>query len=104
MSSDTSQRRTQRPIPAAAADLPHSGVVTVSQVAATGAAMLALVCDRCGRRGRLGVARLLRERGPSTSLPTIAQELTADCPRRGTRDTYNRCDPYWPGLAALLMD
>lgn len=99
MSSNTYRHRTQSSNLGATADPPHSGVVVIADVAATGTAMLALACDRCGR---LSVARLLQERGPDTALPVIASELTAECPRRGTRDTYDRCDPYWPGLAALL--
>lgn len=82
---------------------PRAGVTTVGQVAALGGVMLTLACDRCGRRGRLSVARLLAEWGEHAALADIMDELTANCPRRVTHGVYDRCDPRWPDLSALLM-
>lgn len=42
---------------------------------------LVIACDRCGRRGQLSVARLIRERGLDCTLRAIVDEAAADCPR-----------------------
>ena len=65
--------------------------------------MLTLACDRCMRQGRLNVARMLTEWGEHAALADVADELSADCPRRGTPNIYDRCDPHWPELPRLLM-
>jgi len=49
---------------------------------------LALVCERCGRRGRYSVARLVKLYGRDANLADWRGRMTADCPHRG-----NHSDP-----------
>ena len=62
-----------------------SGVVTLGQMAAlfadAGLTMLEVSCNRCPRRGRLSIARLLAEHGPALPGPELRRIIAADCPR-----------------------
>ncbi len=63
-----------------------SHLITLGQ-AARHVAMLTLACNRCGRGGRLSVARLLAEWGEHMALADISDEITASCPQRQARST-----------------
>ena len=52
------------------------------------------VCRKCGRRGRLRTARLLREHGPDTPVPELSRALVGKCPQVRSTDIYDRCDAY----------
>ena len=65
--------------------------------------MLTLACNRCGRRGRLSVARLLAEWGEHMALADISDAITADCPARKARGPYERCAVHWPDLSDLFV-
>ena len=64
--------------------------------------MLTVACSRCDRRGRVSVHRLIADHGPDKPLPAILAGLAADCPRRGDGSWFDRCDPHFPDLPALL--
>ena len=78
---------------------PH--LITLGQ-AARHVATLTLTCNRCGRRGRLGVARLLAEWGEHMALADITDDVTASCPQRKVRGVYERCAVHWPDLPSLF--
>jgi hypothetical protein len=51
---------------------------------------LAVSCDRCGRRGRYSVARLLKRHG-DIGLPDLLAALAADCPKRHANRFDDMC-------------
>ena len=78
---------------------PH--LVTLGQ-AARHVAMLTLACNRCERRGRLSVARLLAEWGEHMALADISDDITAGCPQQTARGVYDQCAVHWPDLPGLF--
>ncbi len=79
---------------------PH--LITLGQ-AARHVAMLTLACNRCGRRGRLSVARLLAEWGEHMALADISDYITASCPARKAHSIYEQCSAHWPDLPGLFV-
>jgi hypothetical protein len=77
-------------------------VLLLSDLIGGRADFLELVCDRCGRRGRLSMARLAQEYAPDTPLPTIMWAKVGDCPHRNARQERERCDPYSPTLLGMF--
>jgi hypothetical protein len=67
--------------------MPRAGAIILSDLTAK---TIGVVCDKCGRRGRYSVARLLNKHG-DIGLPELAAAVSADCPRRGGADFYDRC-------------
>ena len=64
--------------------------------------MLTLACDRCGRRGRLSVTRLLAEWGEPMVLADIMDDIAASCPQWKVRGVYKQCAVHWPNLPDLF--
>jgi hypothetical protein len=65
-------------------------------------AMLDVACRKCGRRGRLHIARLRRDRGPSEPVPDLIRALVGECPRLRSTDIRDRCDAHCPDISALF--
>lgn len=66
------------------------GVITLGEKRAKGMTMLAVACNRCERRGRLKIERLIAEHG------TGVLDLRAICRRRfyyGTRSGKKAVEP-----------
>ena len=78
-------------------------VITLSDVAERGAAMIEIRCGRCERAGRLSVARLLAEHGPNASMGVVMRAQVGDCPNRESTQIQERCDPYCPDLVRLFF-
>jgi hypothetical protein len=55
-------------------------------------AHLDVACSRCDRRGRLSVARLIEQHGPSTTLRDAVAGINAECPIREAHGVMERCD------------
>ena len=79
---------------------PH--LITLGQ-AARHVAALTLACNRCRRRRRLNVARLLAEWGEHMAMADISDHITARCPARKAHSIYERCDAHWPDLSGLFV-
>lgn len=62
-------------------------------------ALLDVRCTRCGRQGRLRLARLIALYGKDARLPDVRHRLSADCPRHDG-SIHERCDVYFPELAS----
>ena len=58
--------------------MPEGGATLLSDLARDA---LAVLCDRCGRRGRYSVAGLLERHG-DIGLPDLLAVLARDCPKR----------------------
>jgi len=55
--------------------------------------MLDIACWRCSRRGRLSMARMLRDLETEAPVWTVWATLNADCPHRESMDVFRRC--HW---------
>ena len=62
--------------------------------------MLDIACWRCSRRGRLSMARMLRDLGAQAPIWTVWATLNADCPHRESVDVFRRCQVRAPGLVS----
>ncbi len=62
---------------------------------------LDVACNRCDRRGRLRLDRLLAEHGPAMPVPDLLRLLSADCPRRIADKMHDACGTHLPGLVGL---
>jgi hypothetical protein len=66
------------------------------------ALVLKVACRRCDRRGRLNVARLIREHGPDARLPDLKDVLAGNCPKFRNQVASDRCEVHFPDLVALF--
>lgn len=57
-------------------------------------------CNRCERRGRLNVARLIALHGSHMPVPELRRVIAADCPRMLDEKLHDPCGVHFPGLAA----
>jgi hypothetical protein len=73
--------------------------VTLADIAAR-INMLEIRCGRCDRIGRRRVSRLFEQHGGAMSLPDLRTELAQGCEHVNGRD-YDRCDVFFPQLAAV---
>ena len=73
--------------------MPRDGALTLSDVRSP---TLAIVCEPCGRRGRLSVARLMEEHGDA-KLTDLLQTL-ADCQKARSASIHDRCKAVYEGL------
>ena len=76
------------------------GIVTLGEkaerFAAAGIALLEVSCNRCERRGRLSIARLLAEHGPE-----LRRIVAADCPRMIAGKVPHVCGVHFPQMSRL---
>jgi hypothetical protein len=76
------------------------GSVALGEVAAR-ARHIEIACTRCERHGRYQLTKLVARLGADFAMTDLGDEL-ADCPRRASPAWSERCDVYYPGLAALM--
>ena len=76
-----------------------SGYITLGDVAARLAA-LDVACNRCDRRGRVSVPRLLAEYGPDFPAPELRRILASDCQRMIATEMHDPCGVHFPELPA----
>jgi len=79
-----------------------AGVITLGQVAPH-RLVLDVVCNRCDRRGRLRIDRLLDEHGPDMPMPELRMILAADCPRIQANEMRDPCGVHFPALSTLKL-
>src|SRR5580704_11390438 len=63
---------------------------------------LVVGCDKCGRRGRYNVTRLVERYGPDANLADWLTKITADCPKRHSVDMSDQCSAHYPELPKVL--
>ena len=73
--------------------MPRDGALTLSDVRGP---TLGIVCEPCGRRGRLSVAKLMAEHGDA-KLTDLLQTL-ADCQKARSASIHDRCKAVYEGL------
>jgi hypothetical protein len=64
--------------------------------------VLRVRCDKCGRDGCYGLARLIDKRGRDAKLIDWLDELTADCPKKQARNMNDPCGAKCSDLARVL--
>lgn len=75
------------------------GYITLGDIASL--PVLEASCNRCDRRGRLSVSRLIAEHGPAFPIPRLRQIIAADCPRMVADAMHDPCGVRFPGLAKI---
>jgi hypothetical protein len=75
--------------------------ITLRDCLTAGLTHLTIECSRCDRRGRLSLARLVRERGPDASTGDVMDDLGADCPKRDALQPWERCDRFCRDLLVV---
>jgi hypothetical protein len=65
-------------------------------------ATLAVACNRCDRRGRLSIDRLLAEHGQGLPIPELRRIVAADCPKMQAGQVHDVCGAHFPELYGLF--
>jgi hypothetical protein len=84
------------------ADAMAAGAITIYQVAAK-TNTLVVKCTRCERAERYPLPTLIQRYGRSLPIPLLLRSLSADCPKRASRSTYDLCGIYCPDLPELFL-
>jgi hypothetical protein len=64
--------------------------------------MLRVKCSKCPRQGQYVLSRLIRAHGRHTKLADWLDVIAADCPKRATRQMFDRCGGQCPDLSKVL--
>ena len=64
--------------------------------------VLRIDCDKCGRRGRYRVDRLVKKYGIDAKLFAWSDEVTADCPRKIAKNLSDMCGARFPALSKVV--
>ena len=81
--------------------MPRDGAITLGDLVGKLDA-LEVACDKCWRKGRYGVERLVERRGHDGKIVDLLTELAAHCPRRRAGGTIDRCAANCPDLPRVL--
>ena len=72
-----------------------------ARFSAAGLTMVEVSCNRCDRRGRLSIARLLAEHGPALARPELRRIIAHDCPRMVAGKVPDVCGVHFPQMSRL---
>jgi transcription elongation factor Elf1 len=64
--------------------------------------VLNVACEKCGRRGRYRLDRLIECYGIYAKLFDWSDEITADCPRKQARNLNDQCGARCPDLPKVV--
>ena len=78
---------------------PH-GVVLLGQIAGR-LSVLEVDCNRCDRRGRFRLDRLIAQHGADMPLPELRRIIAADCPKMQANKMHDVCGVRFPALSLL---
>ena len=78
--------------------MPKNGAYLLSDVVAVGLKQVDVACKKCGRSGRVSVARLIAEHGPGMPLPGLPQLIAKGCPLANANSYYDRCGALFQNL------
>ena len=82
--------------------MPRDGAIVFSDLIGK-LDMLRVSCDKCGRDGCYGLAKLIDKRGRDGKLVDWLEELTADCPKKKSLlNMSDRCGVKCPQLPNVL--
>jgi hypothetical protein len=63
-----------------------------------------ITCEKCGRRGRYSVTRLVGRYGADAKLTNWLAAMTQDCPKRCSVDMSDQCGARCPDLVGLARN
>ena len=61
-----------------------------------------VVCDKCGRKGRYAIARLIGRRGRDAKVLDLLAEITADCPKKQAGNMSDSCGARCRDLPRIM--
>ena len=64
--------------------------------------VLRVACEKCGRDGCYGLARLIEKRGRNAKVIDWLDELTATCPKNVAHNMNDSCGAKCPQLPKVL--
>jgi len=79
-----------------------TGCLTLNDIAGR-VTTLAVSCNRCDRRGRLRVDRLLAEHGLALPIPELRRIIAADCAKMQAGHVHDVCGVHFPELPGLFL-
>jgi hypothetical protein len=81
--------------------MPRDGAITFSDLIGK-LDVLNVACDKCGRKGRYAVARLIEQRRRDAKVLDLLAEITADCPKKQAGDMSDQCAARCPDLPKVM--
>jgi hypothetical protein len=78
-----------------------TGVRTLGEIAAW-IEMLTVACNRCDRRGRLRIDRLLAEHGANLPGPELRRIIAANCRRMIAGEMHDMCGVHFPDMSKVF--
>jgi hypothetical protein len=81
--------------------MPRDGAITFGDLVGKLDA-LNVACDKCGRKGRYPVARLIEQRGRDDKVVDLLAEVTADCPKKRAGNMGDQCAARCPDLPNVM--
>ena len=79
----------------------HDGAITFGDLVGK-LDMLRVACEKCGRKGRYAVARLIEQRGREAKVLDLLAEITADCPKKQAGNMSDQCAARCPDLPRVM--
>jgi hypothetical protein len=64
--------------------------------------VLRVACDKCDRKGRYAVARLIEQRTRYGKVIDWLAEITADCPKKQAGNMSDQCAARCPDLPKVM--
>jgi hypothetical protein len=80
-----------------------AGYIALGQISVR-LSVLEVACNRCDRRGRLSIVRLIAEHGQQFPVPELRQTIAAECPRSIESKISDPCGVHFPELAGYLVN
>jgi hypothetical protein len=81
--------------------MPRDGAIIFSDVVGK-RLVLKVACDKCGRKGRYAVARLIEQRGRDAKAVDFLAEITADCPKKQAGNMSDQSAARCPDLPRVM--
>jgi hypothetical protein len=81
--------------------MPRDGAITFGDLVVK-LDVLRVACDKCGRKGRYAVARLIEQHGRDGKLIDWLGEITADCPKKQAGNMSDQCAARCPELQRVM--
>lgn len=64
--------------------------------------VLRVACDKCARKGRYSITRLIEQRGRDAKVLDLLAEITADCPKKQAGNMSDQCAARCPDLPRVM--
>lgn len=81
--------------------MPRDGAITFDDLVGK-LDVVHVTCDKCGRKGRYPVARLIEQRGRDGKMPDLLTEITTDCPKKRVGNMSDMCAARCSDLSRVM--